>query len=88
MKTYIWFELEEISTRYHDYGGLLIITKNNPLEAWKTYIQNQIASVEEGDDWEIEQLQKLRQILPEPDLVYGCDAIDEKVYVFENSGCC
>lgn len=75
MKTYIWQYVAGITSSWHDGGGIVIITSRPYNEVWKEYL------IECEEEVECQEL-------PEPDLIYECSALEEKVFVFEDAGCC
>ncbi len=81
MKTYVWEFVSEITTNWHNGGGLLIITDGDPQTKWNEYRQEQIDDEEYNAD-------SLRTDLPEPSLVYACDFDNEFVMIFPDAGCC
>jgi hypothetical protein len=84
MKTYVWEYVSEITTNWHNGGGLLIITDGDPQTKWNEYRQEQIDNEEYNAD-------SLRTDLPEPSLVYACDFDSGSLFsvmVFPDAGCC
>lgn len=82
MKTYIWQYVAGITDNWHDGGGVLIITSRFYNDAWKEYVDKyQTEKGEYENDIECKEL-------PDPDLSYECSASEEKVFVFEDAGCC
>lgn len=73
MKTYIWQYVAGITDNLHDGGGIVIITSRSYNDAWKEHLAEEDVECKE---------------LPEPDLSYECTASEEKVFLFEDSGCC
>ncbi len=84
MKTYVWEYVSEITTNWHNGGGLLIITDGDPQTKWNEYRQEQLDNEEYNAD-------SLRTDLPEPSLVYACDFDSGSLFsvmVFPDAGCC
>ena len=73
MKTYIWQYVVGITDNWHDGGGIVIITSRSYNDAWKEHLAEKEVECKE---------------LPEPDLSYECNALEEKVFLFEDAGCC
>jgi hypothetical protein len=84
VKTYVWEYVSEITTNWHNGGGLLIITDGDPQIKWNEYRQEQLDNEEYNAD-------SLRTDLPEPSLVYACDFDSGSLFsvmVFPDAGCC
>ena len=80
MKTlYIYEDVWQATSNYHDTAGIVIITDRDPNEEWNKYLAGLA-------DWEREGV---RLELPEPDRVIPVSAEEpSKVYVFPDAGCC
>ena len=84
MKVHIYQNLPKVSTYYHEGGGCVIVS-NEPQEAWKTHYLN----LAKGDKYSAEEYTSLaNEQLPEPDLVLDAESDEEKVFIFEDAGCC
>jgi hypothetical protein len=83
MKTYVWEFVSQVTTDWHNGGGLLIITDIDPQDQWKEYRENKINHGESWESWD-----KLTEKLPEPDFSYDCYADFRGVWVFPDAGCC
>ena len=75
MKLYIWHGVNNVTDNWYHGGAVLIITDRNYNDAWKEYV----AEIEHP---------AIRSALPETDLSYEVNAEEERVFVYENAGCC
>lgn len=83
MKTYIWEYLPGLTQNFHDGGGLVIITSRDPQEVINEHVE---AYNDDEGNWR-EPMDDIK--LPEPTFTYLCDPeTEEKIFVFEDSGCC
>ena len=74
MKQYIWEYHAPITDRWHDGGGLMIITNGDYQEVWDKYF-NELGL--EGDSK-----------LSIPDLMFNIESDVERVLTFPDVGCC
>lgn len=80
---YMWHYLGEVTDNYHDGGAVIIVTDRNPKDVWREYAEKHNSSEDKwGGDIRVE--------LPEEiDEVYSLQgAHEERVYIYEDSGCC
>ncbi len=88
MKIYIYKSVSPISTNWHDGGAVTIITDREPQEAWKAHWQGVIDDDSDSKYYAEQYLAIQKAELGEPDFVYGTDATEEQVLIFEDAGCC
>lgn len=77
MKVYIYEDVE-VSSSYHNYGGLVIIADEQPKTHSFEYF-----------DYEVKAYVTKTVDLPEPDAAYPLAVnVEPQTFVFPNSGCC
>lgn len=73
MKIFILEYVEQLTGNYHPEGGLVVIADN--LERAKEICGEQDGCEPSEKEWD-------------KAVVYDCTAIEEKIFVFPNTGCC
>lgn len=78
MKIHTWHYLNRLTDNWHDGGALVIITDRDYEDAWSYYL----ASTDDPRGHIRTKIDK------EPDSTYNVDATEERVFVYEDAGCC
>ena len=90
---YIWDDIDDISSYYHDSGGLVIVTNRDPQEVWDEFTQYKkqpecLSFCSERSQCELHP-PRGREPLGPPDHEYELVGIqEEKVIRHLNRGCC
>lgn len=79
MYIFIWQGLKQVSGEYHSGGGVAIIAEN--LARAKEIAKFRCWGDEEG-------VSRQMDVNDSPDFIYIINAVEEKVIVFPNAGCC
>ena len=85
MRLYVWNNIEGITDRYHDGGGVVMMTARPVQEVWDEYRERL------GNEWpDHSRLVDVRTTLPEADYVSEVAPKENKELfrVFPDSGCC
>jgi hypothetical protein len=69
----VWKKVDKVTTRWHDYGGLLVIAES--LEAARDKIRSECP---EG----------CGALETEPELSLRVEGVSEQLIVFQDAGCC
>ena len=89
MITHVWEYVTGITHRFHDGGGLMIVTHRDPDAVWIEYLH---ALVIDNDEDDVEKTRLIKRWssspLPAPDFTLAVAGATETVVVFPNAGCC
>lgn len=91
MKAFLWEYVVECSDNYHSEGAVLIeaetLERAREIAFYKQ--STGIKQTLDKNDWELVfESHKIVGVEKEPDAVFTSDSKEEKVWIFENAGCC
>jgi len=87
VSVYIYEDVEQITTNWHDGGRVVVVTDREPNAAWAAHLAAVAAEHPSNSPYLDET--KITQELPEPTRVIATPPGEpEAVFVFPDSGCC